>query len=37
MKESKSKEQIKKGVNKLKLILDSATFALVLSVAFFSV
>lgn len=35
MKESKSKEQIKKGVNKLKLILDSATFALVLSVAFF--
>lgn len=35
MKESKSKERIKKGVNKLKLILDSATFALVLSVAFF--
>lgn len=35
MEENKSKEQIKKGVNKLKLILDSATFALVLSVAFF--
>lgn len=35
MKENKSKEQIKKSVNKFKLILDSATFALVLSVAFF--
>lgn len=36
MKVNKSKEQFKKGFHKLRLLLDSATFALVLSVAFFS-
>lgn len=36
MKTNKSKEQFKKGFHRLRLILDSATFALVLSVAFFS-